>query len=167
MWTPPLLIASFHLSGHTFRLVSLESSGLKSVLGFVKFAFGSERINTVARRYGIYLWVARTISHEWGFWNERMFLQQKQTAHLWATVWCSFYYINERFARSGRTYTIHTNIQDLYHSAYQFYEQIRSQQNMFIDKLYMYSNSSFIVGWMNWRMMKEMINGFLNSQARW
>ena len=28
-------------------------------------------------------------------------------------------------------------------------------------------NSSFIFGWMKQSVMKEMINGFSNSQARW
>ena len=28
-------------------------------------------------------------------------------------------------------------------------------------------DSSFIFGWMKWSVMKEMINGFSNSQARW
>ena len=30
-----------------------------------------------------------------------------------------------------------------------------------------YNNSSFIFGWMKWSIMKEMINGFTNSQVRW
>ena len=29
------------------------------------------------------------------------------------------------------------------------------------------SDSSFIFGWMKWNAMKEMINGFSNSQAKW
>ena len=34
-------VMSFHLSGDTFK-ISLDSSGFRSFLGLVKFAFGSE-----------------------------------------------------------------------------------------------------------------------------